>query len=83
MIKFSGFGRGPAEVSVSAPTVPVVRKHRGHFRFNTISAVTLLLFLILALILETFLALNVDPVLMSYMGAGVPNDSVCYRKCAP
>lgn len=76
MIKFSGFGSGSADATSSLSAYSPVRKHRGHFRFNTISAVTLLLFLLLAIVLESVLALNVDPVMMSYLGAGVPAAAV-------
>jgi regulator of protease activity HflC (stomatin/prohibitin superfamily) len=48
-----------------------VRQNRGHFRFNTISAVLILIFLVAGLAVQSQSAFNPDPLELAYFMAGV------------
>ena len=65
------FIRSRSELPSSEATVTTVKHFHGHFRFNTLSAFIVFLFLGAALALQSLIAVNPDPEALVYLVAGV------------
>ena len=69
-MKISEFRRKISDEDPGASVKPAVRHRRGHFRFNTVSALTILLFLAIALGSHGVVSAGSDPIVMVYLAAG-------------